>query len=271
MTWLFLLVFGYLILTVGLVIAEPFLIFPAPPGSGYQVKSKSEPVQLVAFTASDNVKLSALFYRPEGVQGAMIFCHGNGESIASLEDHVIQLGKRYQCAVLAFDYRGYGDSEGHSTSDGLVLDGQAAYDFLIEQGFRSGKILVYGRSLGGAVAVSIAANNEIGGLILHSTFSSLSEVASSKFPYLPVSLLLRNRFPSAERIAKYNGPLLQRHGTADKVVPFRFGKKLHEAAGTPDSLKTWITEEGVGHHQWPSEKFWRELDRMAASVFASGH
>jgi len=143
----------------------------------------------------------------------------------------------------------------------LYVDGQAVYDFAISLGYNKDNIVVFGRSLGGAVAISIVENNPVAGLGIRSSFSKLSDLAAARFPWLPVKLLIRNDFPSAEKFASYSGPLVQMHGKSDGVIPIRFGRELH-ASATSASPKTFITVEGF-HHNGPTPKeFWIEFGKM---------
>lgn len=257
----------YVLVTVFVVIAEPWLMFPGIMRTSEEIDLFDPSLTTVSIPTGDEQQIQGLLYEPENPRGLVIICHGNGDLLCFMEDEVRQMSRNFDVAVLAFDYRGFGNSDGFPTATRLIEDGQAAYDFAIEKGYSARKIVVYGRSLGGAIATSIAANNEIAGLGLRSTFSSITGVAAAKFPWLPVRWLLRNRFPSAERIADYHGPLVQRHGDADRIVPIRFGRELFEAA-TNASSKVFIEEKGLGHNQPPTRKFWNAFGKMLDECLA---
>lgn len=146
--------------------------------------------------------------------------------------------------VLIFDYRGYGDSPGEPCEEGLACDARAVWRFATEQKrIESRRIVLYGESLGGGVAVGLASELSINktppaGMILRSTFSSLTDAASSHFPFIPVRWLLIDRFPSDQRIRDVTCPLLQVHGRRDTIVPIRLGQKLFAAA--PDKSASGI-------------------------------
>ena len=138
--------------------------------------------------------------------------------------------------VLIFDYRGYGDSPGEPSEEGLARDARAAWRFATEtQQIEPRRIVLYGESLGGGVAVRLASDLSLNktppaGVILRSTFSSLVDAASSHFSWIPVRWLLVDRFPSEQRIREVSCPLLQFHGSRDTIVPISLGQKLFTAA-----------------------------------------
>ncbi len=249
----------YIAILLLIFFAESKIMFPGTLRPWREMQADDE-LEIVKFK-SGKFELQGLLCQVEKPDGAVVFCHGNGDLTCYMGEDVKQLAKRFNVTVLAFDYRGYGKSEGSPTANGCIADGQAAYDYLKELGFSSEKIFVYGESLGGAIAVSIASNNEVAGMGLKSTFSSMTDVAASKFPIFPVRLLLRNRFPSEVWIADYKGPLVQWHGEADEVVGVQFGRKLHEAAKNCSS-KIMFTDPGYTHNVPPTEEFWIEFGKM---------
>ena len=138
--------------------------------------------------------------------------------------------------AMIFDYRGYGDNAGKPSEANMVRDARAIWKFATEElKVAPGRIVLYGESLGGGVATRLASDLcsegiEPGGLILQATFNSLVDAGGHHFPYLPVSLVLIDRFPSDQRIAKVTCPVLQIHGEKDSIVPLRLGQKLFDAA-----------------------------------------
>lgn len=264
--WFRTLLVPYVLVVILVMIGEPWLMFPGIARPGAEIDTSWPELETVSIPTTDDQTLQGLLFTPETSRGLVIICHGNGDLLCYMEDEVRVMSKRFDATVLAFDYRGYGNSDGFPSAKRLYEDGQAAYDYALQQGFKPEEIVVFGRSLGGAIAISIASENDVAGLGLQSTFSSITEVAASKFFWLPVRWLLRNRFPSAEKIARYDGPLVQCHGDADRIVPFRFGMKLHEAA-TLASPKVFVEEPGRGHNTPPTDNFWAEFGRMLDSVW----
>lgn len=193
------------------------------------------------------MRIHGWFCPAENARASILHCHGNGEHVAYLAEEIAFLQKRLRANVLVFDYPGYGRSTGRPSEDSILASAEAARDWLAERtGLSPGRLVLWGRSLGGAVAVHLASQQGARALILDRTFSSMVEVAASHFPFLPVRWLLRNRFPSDERIVKYAGPLVQVHGREDRVVKWRLGKRLFEAA--PSDCKHWLEPTPLTHN-----------------------
>jgi fermentation-respiration switch protein FrsA (DUF1100 family) len=216
----------------------------------------------------DGVTISAWFV-PTGTKtkprGVVLFCHGNGGNI-SHRMHAIQLLGDLGFSTLIFDYRGYGQSEGSPDEEGTYRDAEAAWRYLVERRkIDPPRIIIQGRSLGGAVAVNLAAKHPPGALILEATFTSLPDAAASLYPFLPVRWLCRYRYDSAELIAKVHCPLLVVHSKGDRTVPYKLGRQLLDRANQPkellelsgdhnDAFSTTVYKRGL-------EKF---LDQLAA-------
>jgi uncharacterized protein len=134
--------------------------------------------------------------------------------------------------VVLLDYRGYGGNPGRPTEEGLAADARAAHRYLVdERGVDPGRVLLWGESLGAAVAVRLARERTVGGLVLRSPFTSLADVAAVHYPFLPVRLLLRDRFPVREQIAGVDVPVVVVAGGADEVVPREQSRAVADAAG----------------------------------------
>jgi hypothetical protein len=142
------------------------------------------------------------------------------------------------------EYRGYGGNPGTPTERGLVADGAAALDFLDGEGIAANRLVIYGESLGSGVAVLLAAQREVAGLILEAPFTSVADVAQHHYSFMPASALVRDRFDSLARIGQVRAPILVLHGERDRVVPLRFGRALFDAAPEPKEL--WLARE-AGH------------------------
>jgi fermentation-respiration switch protein FrsA (DUF1100 family) len=199
-------------------------------------------VQVHRLTASDGVTFVTWLARSEGSRLAIYF-HGNGGSLAWRGESIQEL-MRLGLSVLAMEYRGYGASEGSPSEAGFGRDADTAYDFARKLGYQPSQILLYGESLGTGVAVPLAARREVGGVILDAPFTSIADVAAARYWMFPVRLLLRDPFYSDRAIAKIKAPILMLHGTADEVVPIRFGRRLFALAG---SNATFAEIEGGEH------------------------
>ena len=248
----------YAIVLAIFVFGESYMIYPGLLRTQVSVDDSDPKLNFVDIETADNETIRGLVYKPENPRGVVILCHGNGDLVCFMPNEIKAMAQRFNVEVVTFDYRGYGNSEGFPTAGRLYRDGQAVYDYVTQSGYAPSEIFVYGRSLGGAVGVHIAEENEIAGLIIRSSFSSMADLAQSKFFFLPVKFFIRNRFPSAKKIANYKGPLLQRHGDRDLAIPIRFGKELHEAA-TGALEKEFFIDQGAGHNGPNSELFWRKF------------
>jgi fermentation-respiration switch protein FrsA (DUF1100 family) len=174
-----------------------------------------------------------VWYAPaqEG-QPTLFYLHGNAGALVHRAGRV-RLYRANGYGVFMHSYRGFSGSSGTPSETKIVTDALMAYDELKRLGPDDSEIIVYGESLGSAVAVQVAANRNPGGLVLESPFSSAVDVGSYLYPYLPVFLLLRDRFDSLRYIGKIKAPLLVIHGEDDRIIPARFGRKLFAAAPPP--------------------------------------
>ena len=210
----------------------------------------------VAITTEDGVHLSGWFAPAAGADRhlAVLYCHGNGGNVAG-RAHLLRELPALGLSVLLFDWRGYGESDDiQPTEQGLYADGRAALAWLESRtGLSPAHIVLYGESLGTGVAVELAvelaeARDEAGdeatsaavpaphALILQSPFTSLPDAAAVHYPWLPVSLLLRDRYDSAAKIGRVRAPVLVLHGARDGTVPVAQGRALVAAAGGPHSF-----------------------------------
>jgi hypothetical protein len=190
----------------------------------------------VGFTTEDGVTLHGWHVPADGARWTVLFCHGNAGDIG---DRLETIGILHDLglSLLIFDYRGYGRSEGRPGEAGLFADARAAWRYLVEDaGVPPGHILVWGRSLGGAVAAQLATEVQPAGLVLESTFTSAVDVARRHYPWLPVGRLLRSRFDAAAAVARADCPKLILHSRDDEVVPWPLGVQLHAAAAPPKRL-----------------------------------
>lgn len=183
-------------------------------------------------------------------KGSIIYCHGNGGDITNLSDIAMQLRNDLRCNVLVFDYAGYGKSEGRPTLSGILDDAKAARNWLAQKdGIPNERVVVYGHSLGGAVAVDLAVRGGARALVVESSFTSLGDMGRIRLPYVPVDWLLRERLASVDKIGRFQGPVFISHGKADEVIPFSQGKRLFDAANEPKTF--YVPPEGADGHSSP--------------------
>jgi len=245
---------------------DDYIVYqPAPYPQG-NWKPENLVYEDVNFEAADGTKLNGWFCPAENPRAVVLFAHGNAGNVS----HRIRRMKLFQgqlhVSTFYFDYRGYGRSEGLPSERGVLMDARAARKWLSERtGVPEREIVMAGESLGGAVAIDLAAKDGAAGLVLESTFTSLPDVASSLFPYTPARYLLRNRFDSISKIGQYEGPLLVFHGDADKLIPIEQSRKLLAAAKGPKSM---TTIPGEGHNWSPTPEYMDQLDRFFTALQA---
>ena len=200
----------------------------------------------VWLTTADGTRVHA-WHLPHAdpAAGAVLVSHGNGGNLSHRGVLMAALRKFLGRAVVCYDYPGYGRSDGTPSEAGCYAAGDAAYRWLTDaKKIPVSKVVLYGESLGGGVAVDQASRLDHEGLVLVFTFTSLPEAASSHYPFLPCRTLMANRFDNLAKIGKCHKPVFIAHGTADPVIPFRQGEELFAAANEP---KRFLRLEGQGH------------------------
>jgi fermentation-respiration switch protein FrsA (DUF1100 family) len=187
----------------------------------------------VSLTASDGVKLHGWFVSAGDEKGALLFFHGNAGNISHRLDS-LKIFHDLGLSTLIIDYRGYGESKGSISEKGTYLDAEAAWDYLAgEKGMEPRKIIVFGRSLGAAIAAYIAGEKRPGGLILESAFTSVPDMGARMYPYIPVRLLSRFEYDARKALQSVNCPVLIVHSPHDDIIPFENGLQLYESARQP--------------------------------------
>jgi uncharacterized protein len=238
----------------------------------------------VWFSSDDGTRLHGWYCPVENPRAVVLYCHGNGGNVAGLKWPAKLLQEKLGVSVFVFDYRGYGRSEGSPSEEGVLADARAARHWLSQRvGVAESEIVLLGRSLGGAVAVELATVDaypritncvisrsysnvappqiSVRGVILENTFPSLREVAAANF--WPLHWLMTMSLDSVAKIGNYRGPLLQTHGTADRLVPFALATKLFEAANEP---KCFVPAPNRGHNDPPTPEYVQALDEFFASL-----
>ncbi len=198
----------------------------------------------VVFTASDDVQLHG-WYVPGSIDVTFLWFHGNAGNISHRLSNLKVMHDELAVNIFIFDYRGYGQSQGTPSEQGTYLDAMAALDSLkSREDISTNRIVYYGRSLGGALAVELARQESPYGLILESSFPSVTYMARKANP-LPLWRLLRTKYDSAAKVPHIQAPLLQMHGDMDDTVPLEAGRALFEAANTP---KEFYVIPGADHN-----------------------
>ncbi|MFW6155507.1 MAG: alpha/beta hydrolase [Planctomycetota bacterium] len=187
----------------------------------------------VRFTAADGVRLHAWYLPAEQARGTVLVCHGNAGNISG-RLATAAIFQRLGLSVLLFDYRGYGLSEGKPTEEGTYLDAAAAWRHLTdERGIDPARIVIFGRSLGGAIATYQAADAPPAALIVESAFTSVVDVGKHYYRFLPVGWLCRFDYATEATIGQVRAPVLVIHSRDDEIIPVAMGRRVFEAAPEP--------------------------------------
>ncbi len=228
---------------------ENDLVYPAMKASDGWSEPTDPAMQDVWLTLKDGTKIHAWYLPCEGAGGAIHFSHGNGGNLSHRDGGLHILRNTFRRSVLIYDYPGYGKSEGTPTESGVYDAGTAAWQWLQEK-HPSNRIVLFGESLGGGVAVELATRHPCEGLVLFSTFTSLPKAAKAKMPWLPCETLMSNRFDNAAKISAIRRPVFIAHGDADEVIPFSHSQRLFELANEPRRFRT----RAGGTHNMPFDQ-----------------
>jgi fermentation-respiration switch protein FrsA (DUF1100 family) len=188
----------------------------------------------VTFQSDDGERLLAWYVAPGADKPLVIYFQGNADGLNLRAERFTWLTAD-GTGLLALCYRGFGGSTGSPSEDGLIRDARAAYDFATAR-YPAARIVLFGESLGTGVAVALAAERKIAGLILDAPYSSAADIGAAAFPFAPVRWLMKDTFRSDERIGRVTAPLLVLHGELDRVVSIRFGERLFALANEPKRM-----------------------------------
>lgn len=229
----------YLLLGVMLFfMQERMVFFPHQPGR--QLEATPRDVGLdyvdVNFETADGLTLHGWYIYAHNPRGTVLFLHGNAGNI-SHRLHSVAIFHALGLNTFIIDYRGYGQSEGKPGEEGTYLDADAAWQHLVtERGEDPARIVVFGRSLGGAIAAWLATKYKPAALIVESSFTSVAEMAAHLYPYMPVRFILRLRYPVIDFVTRIRCPVLIVHSRDDEIIPFAMGKALYKAAPGPKAF-----------------------------------
>jgi hypothetical protein len=225
-----------------LALESSFLYFPSRT-LDMQPRDYGLDADEVRLVATDGVRLHGWWLRGRG-ERALVWFHGNAGNISHRLDNAKRLIDRFGLDILLVDYRGYGLSEGKPDEPGLYRDGLAMYEEAARRGFAPHRIVLFGRSLGAAVAVEVALQKPHGALILETPFLSVPAMARVHYPLVPAALI-RSRFDIEAKIASVEGPTLILHGDRDEIVPLAQARRIFELARQP---KRFHLIRGAGHN-----------------------
>lgn len=193
----------------------------------------------------------------------LLYFHGNAGNLANRSERVRKYLAR-GIGVFILSYRGYSGSTGRPSERANVADAKLAYEALLAGGLAPEDIIVYGESLGSGVAVQLAAEKPVGGIILDAPYTSIVDVAADAYPYFPVRPFLFDRYESLRYLPKIDAPLLVIHGEDDEVIPVAMGRAVYSAANPPKEIVTFPNAGHSDHHLYgSSEEVFRWIDAVS--------
>ncbi|MFN3657516.1 MAG: alpha/beta hydrolase [Pseudolabrys sp.] len=215
------------------VFQRALMYFPDPSRTPPAAAGLPQAEEVVLRTA-DGETLVAWHVPPRGERPVVLYFHGNGGAL-NLRAHRFSRLTADGTGLLALSYRGYGGSTGRPSESGLILDAQAAYDFAAAR-YQPERIVLWGESLGTAVAIALAIERKVAGLILDAPFTSAADIGAAAYPFAPVRWLIKDPFRSDARIGRVRAPLLFLHGGRDNIVPIAYGERLFALANEPKQM-----------------------------------
>ncbi len=204
-----------------------------PFENNYSTDEANFSYEEVFVPTSDGKELKAWFHKKNLKQKkTLLFFHGNAGDLRN-RIYKLNLIKDFDINFLIVAYRGFSGNEGSPTEKGLYQDARDTLDWLNAQGIEDKQIVIYGESLGTGVSAEVAQNKNFAGIILESPFTSMVDAGKHYYSYLPVSLLLKDRYETLKKLKNIKIPILVMHGENDKIVPFFMGKKIFLEANEP--------------------------------------
>ena len=222
----------YFFIVVGVYLFQRNLLYH-PQENNYSGDKLTVPIEKVIIKTDDNIELIAWYHKKNNNNyKTILYLHGNAGSLKN-RIHKINHFKEMNVNFLLLAWRGFNGNKGSPTEKGLYEDARSAIRWLKSQSIEENNLIIYGESLGTAVAIEISQNKNFAGVILESPFTSMVDAGKNVYPYLPVKLLLKDKYESHKKIKNINIPTLIMHGKVDNIVPFYMGKKMYELANQP--------------------------------------
>ena len=222
----------YLFVLVFLYFYQRNLLYH-PNENNYSGDQISVDIKKVKIQSSDNIELLG-WYHEKNIKDykTLVYFHGNA---GSLENRIHKLNHFQDMNInfLIIAWRGFSGNNGKPTEQGLYEDGKSAINWLAKKGVNEKNLILYGESLGTGVATHLAQKKNYAGIILETPFTSMIDAAKTFYPYIPVNLLLKDKFENYKKVKNINSPILVMHGEVDQIVPFSMGKKIYEIANEP--------------------------------------
>ena len=222
----------YLLIVIYVYVKQRSLLY-LPNIDNYDDELLTIDAKEIFIENSEGIDLRSIYYQhPSDTKNTLVMFHGNAGPIENRFYKINHLSK-YKQNILLISWRSFSGNKGTADELGLYDDANSAIKWLQNQNISKEDIIIYGESLGTAVSLEIAQNKEFKGIILEAPFTSMIDAAKFHYPYLPVSLMLKDKFLSNEKIKNIKSPIFIMHATEDDIVPFWMGKKMYELANNP--------------------------------------
>jgi len=259
------LIFFYILVTSVVFFFQRNLLYHPSVNNYLKDNLANEPTEIekIKISTKDKINLVGWFYNKDIKKfKTILFFHGNA---GSLENRTYKLNhfKKLDVNFLIIAWRGFSGNKGKPSEEGLYEDARSAIKWLNAKGIQDKNIILYGESLGTAIAIEVAQNEKFAGVILESPFTSMVNMGKKYYPFFPVSFLLKDRFESYKKINKISAPIFVMHGTVDKIVPYDMGKKIFELANPP---KFFYSQEYGDHMVEYDEKLLLALTQFIQSL-----
>lgn len=255
----------YVGLSVMLFVMQSRVLYQPMRGYDYDPSDYGLAYEAVSLDTPDGQTLAGWYVPAEGAERTILFCHGNAGNISHRLD-TLKMFHELGLNCLIVDYRGYGESSGRPTESGTKIDMLAGFQWLIEEkGARAEQIILFGRSLGGSIAATLAKDLNPGGLVIESAFTSFNDIGSHYYPWLPVRLFSRFDYNTLEAVKQVKCPVLVIHSPDDEIVPYKFGQQIFAAANEPKQFADLkgTHNEGCYDNADMYKKIWKNwLDQL---------
>tara|TARA_Y100001970_G_scaffold210890_1_gene257357 strand:+ start:1381 stop:2199 length:819 start_codon:yes stop_codon:yes gene_type:complete len=222
----------YILILIFLYFYQRNLLYH-PNENNYSGDHISVNIKKIKVKTNDDIELLGWYHEKDVKRyKTILFFHGNA---GTLENRIHKLNHFQEMDVnfLIIAWRGFSGNKGSPTEKGLYEDGKSAINWLIDKGIKEENIILYGESLGTGVATHLSQNKNFAGVILETPFTSMIDAAKNFYPYIPVGLLLKDKFDNKSKIRNISVPILIMHGEIDQIVPYSMGKKIYEIANEP--------------------------------------
>ena len=234
-----------------------------PLDNGYQDDKINFDYKEIFIQNKEGIKLKAWLHEKDLInKKTIIFFHGNAGNLRNRNYKLNELSK-FDVNFLIVAYRGFSGNQGKPSEQGLYEDARSTLNWLKIKGVKEKNLILYGESLGTAVAIEIAQNKDLAGIILESPFTSMIELAQKYYPILPVKFLLKDKYETIKKLPNINSPLLVLHGKLDSIVPFSMGEKLYKKAKEP-KFKYFIGNDN--HMMRYDQKLLNEIKKFISEI-----